>query len=972
LKETLKYLIVVFIYVTNGSVGVTQNTFNGTPDITSYPRTSYKAGTQNWSILQDGRGLMYFGNNKGLLEFDGTHWFNYELPNRTIVRSFAQLSDSILFVGAQNEFGIIHFSSNLGSSYESLVNLIPKGNRGFEDVWQTFIVGNSAYFCTEKMIFRYRDKKISIILPKSDRFENFFKLKNQILVQEKEFGLYALDEDQLRLYSNAEQIKGQRIVAVLPYTNGSVLLISSSAGMFINNGSEMSPFKCEASEFIKSNQAYCAIRMYEGTIAIGCAQNGLILIDSEGKIILELNKQNGLQNNTVLALYQDAQKNLWLGLDNGIDHVLINSPFSIIGSESGIEGTGYASQVIDETLYLGTNQGLFYRNWKSSGQNAGKQLFQRIEGTQGQVWSINKLGDSHILGQHKGAFLIENKRLEKLSDIQGAWKFIQLKLNPEFAIEGSYSGFSIYKFNKTTNKWQFLRKLQGFDESARIFEEDDSGDIWISHAYKGLFRLNLSKDLSEINSIVRFDTAYGLPTDLFVIVSKIRDELVFSTPKGIYKFNKANQKFIPHVDFNEIFGPSRNVHRLIEDELGNVWFSIDNEFGVLQIKERGVFNKLEIKYFNQIKDEIVDGFEHVYAYDEKNVFIGTEKGFLHFDPSAFQNAEFPFNLTIRKVSLIHEGDSAVYYGGINHTNSSISGDFSYKENDFRFTFAAAYYEKAKHTTYRFFLKGFDKEWSPWTSRTEKEYTNLSSGKYVFKVQARNSYGEISKEVIYRFKIQPAWYASIYAKACYFILVVIVLLALIQFISRREEKKTSVFKEEQEKKLEKKEAEFKKEVEKSESEIIKLSNDKLQADINHKNSQLASATMHLVQKSEILMKIKGDLGSITKSAPLDLKKQIDSISRTIDYDIHQDNSWEQFEMSFDQVHENFFKRLRQKYPDLTPKDQKLCAYLRMNLSTKEIAPLLNISVRGVEISRYRLRKKVDIDSNTNLIAFIMEV
>ncbi|MEX1189538.1 MAG: triple tyrosine motif-containing protein [Bacteroidia bacterium] len=949
-----------------------QKAFNGIPDITSYPRTAYKAGTQNWSILQDGRGVMYFGNNKGLLEFDGTNWLNYALPNRTIVRSFAQTSDSLLFVGAQNEFGIIHFSSKHGSSYESLVELIPEEYRGFEDVWQTFIVGNSVYFCTEKMIFLYKDKVIRTILPKSGRFENFFNLKNQLIIQEKDLGLYTLSDDQLKLYNDDDQILGQRIIALLPYTNGNVMMISSSAGMFINNGMELSKFDCEASNFIKANQAYCAIRMHDGTSAIGCAQNGLILIDSDGKIIQELNKQSGLQNNTVLSLYQDAQRNLWLGLDNGIDHVLINSPFSIIGSESNIEGTGYASEVIDGTLYLGTNQGLFYRKWNSTDQSSDELSFQRIDGTQGQVWSINKLGEAHILGQHKGAFLINDKKLEKLSDIQGAWKFIQLRQNPQFAIEGSYSGFSIYQFDKLKNKWQFIRKLEGFDESARIFEEDESGDFWISHAYKGLFRLTLSKDLSEIKAIKRFDTSYGLPTDLFLIVSKIRDELVFSTPKGIYKFNKNSQKFIPHDDFNEIFGPNRNVHRLIEDELGNVWFSIDNEFGVLQVKERGVFNKLEINYFNQIKDEIVDGFEHVYAYDEQNVFIGTEKGFLHFNPSSIQTFEFPFNLNIRKVSLIHEGDSAVYYGGIDDSNSNYSGDFSYKENDLRFTFAASYYEKEKHTTYRFFLEGFDKEWSTWTSRTEKEYTNLSSGKYTFKVQARNSYGEISKEVIYKFRVRPAWYASTYARICYFILIVIILLVLIQFISRREEKKTLLFKEEQEKKLEKKEAEFKKEVEKTESEIVKLSNDKLQADINHKNSQLASATMHLVQKSEILMKIKGDLGSLNKAAPNDLKKQIDSISRTIDYDILQDNSWEQFEMSFDQVHENFFKRLRQKYPDLTPKDQKLCAYLRMNLSTKEIAPLLNISVRGVEISRYRLRKKLDIDSNTNLIAFIMEV
>ncbi len=954
------------------SKSMAQSLFAGEPDITSYSRTAYQGGTQNWAILQDSRGLMYFGNNKGLLEFDGTHWQQYPLPNRTIARSMAQKSDSLLYVGGQNELGFVSFNSRNGASYRSLTHLIPEEKRGFEDVWQTFVLENAVYFCTEQMVFKFQGEHVSTILPLSERFENFFFLRNQIILQEKQSGLYSLTEQGLKEFMISDLIKGQRIIAILPFQNTSNLLISSSGEMFIQDGNSIQAFICEASEFIKTNQPYCAIRLNNGQIAIGTAQNGLLLCDSSGRILKHLNKQKGLQNNTILSVYEDAGGNLWMGLDNGIDNALINSPFSIIDSQSGIQGTGYAALYKNNKLYLGTNQGLYFTDWNSSESNNRDLNFSPVNSGQGQVWSLNKLGETVLVGRHQGAsYLIDNK-LEPLSNIPGAWKFIPLNSKPGFAIEGSYSGFSIYKSENNGQSWVFIKKLQGFDESSRIFEEDKSGNIWISHAYKGLFKISLSDDLNEIKNITRFDTSHGLPTDLFINVSKIKDELVFSTPKGIFRFDNLTNRFKAHDDFNEIFGPNRNVHRLFEDEMGNIWFSIDKEFGVLKVKEGTVLNRMETLYFNQLHEQIVDGFEHVYALNEKNIFIGTEKGFIHFNPSAETTSKQPFNLIIRRVSLIHEEDSAVYYGGIKDKYSEYSGDFGYKENDFRFTFAAAYYEKASHTNYRYLLEGFDKEWSNWSSRTEKEFTNLPAGKYIFKVQARNSYGEISNEVSYKFRIRPAWYASTYARICYFILIVISLLTLIQFISRREEKKTIAYKEEQEKKLERKEAEFKKEVEKSEHEITKISNEKLQADINHKNSQLASATMHLVQKSEILMKIKNDIGNIQKSAPSDFKKQIEAISRTIDYDIQQDNNWEQFEMSFDQVHENFFKRLRAKYPELTPKDQKLCAYLRMNLSTKEIAPLLNISVRGVEISRYRLRKKLDIDSNTNLIAFIMEV
>ena len=140
----------------------------------------------------------------------------------------------------------------------------------------------------------------------------------------------------------------------------------------------------------------------------------------------------------------------------------------------------------------------------------------------------------------------------------------------------------------------------------------------------------------------------------------------------------------------------------------------------------------------------------------------------------------------------------------------------------------------------------------------------------------------------------------------------------------------------------------------------------------KHQQLASATMHLVQKGEILVKIKQELDKVQKTVPQENRRKVQQLIRMIDEDIRLDNNWEQFEVHFDQVHENFLKNLRERFTNLTPKDQKLCAYLRMNLSTKEIAPLMNISVRGVEIARYRLRKKLQLDTDINLVDFFMKI
>ncbi len=958
---------------------VAQSPVIGSPIITNFYRSDYRAETQNWAIVQDGRGIMYFGNNKGLIEFDGTNWQLYQLPNRTIVRSIDYSSDEKIYVGGQSEFGYFASDNNGKNQYHSLSHLIPSEYKSFEDIWKVFRQEESVFFCSEKAVFKLINETIEVITPERGRFENFFHSRGELIIQVLDEGLFTWQGDRLLPIPFSKQHIESRVVAFLSDSADKDIIITAANGLFIRDETGIRPWKTETSNFLATNLAYCAVQLSNGNYAIGTSQNGLIVINPEGQLQLHLNKDNGLQNNTILSICQDIQQNLWLGLDNGIDYAEIYSPITVIQSKEGIEGTGYASIIKGNKLYLGTNQGLYSFDWRSNLQASKSGSLKPVQEAVGQVWNINDFQSATILSQHNGASYIRGNAIIPFSDIQGSWKFTRLVSNPGYAIEGTYSGIHLYKEviskganNSDNSIWEYSNKIDGFDESARIFEQDDDGYIWVSHAYKGLYKIELSEDPGRIKRLTSYDTSYGLPVNLFIDVAKIRDEVIFTTPQGVYQYDSKNDRFNPHENFVNIFGENRDVHRLIEDELGNVWFSIDSEFGVLKVKEKGVFNKLEISYFNQIHEDLVDGFQHVYAHDDKHIFIGTKKGFLHYNPSQPKNIEFPFRILIRQVTLTTKGDSIVSYGTTIDGGSDANDVFKPRMNDFRFSFSAPYYEKINHLYYRYKLEGFQNEWSAWSPKTEKEYTNLNYGDYSFMVQARNAYGKISSEDIYSFSISPPWHATIWAKITYFLLPLLFLTLLINLISKREKKKADSDKIEQRRKFELKEAEFKKEVEKSEVEVNKLNNEKLLADINHKNSQLASTTMHLVQKSEILMKIKNDLNSLVKDLPSENKKKLKEISRTIEYDIQQDDNWNQFELYFDQVHENFFKNLRKKHPELSPKDQKLCAYLRMNLSTKEIAPLLNISVRGVEISRYRLRKKLSLDSNTNLVAFITDI
>ena len=427
-----------------------------------------------------------------------------------------------------------------------------------------------------------------------------------------------------------------------------------------------------------------------------------------------------------------------------------------------------------------------------------------------------------------------------------------------------------------------------------------------------------------------------------------------------------------------MLGGAGPISRLIEDEDGRLWFSKGEEFGYFEIQQSRFLEEPTVDrvFFNHVQEYLVDGFEHVLAIDSSTLIIATERGFIRYNPQRRQDRDMSLNVLIREVNLINAQDSILYSDGL----SAVLAEEAQQAyvlpkalNSLRFSFASPFYEQTQELQYRYRLLGFQEEWSPWTSRRVKEYTNLPAGNYSFVVQAQNTYGALSAEEAFSFEVLPPWYASLWARIFYVFLVAGFFVFLFAYFSRRMRKQRTILVAKQAETLALKEAEFQEEKEKSAVEIDKLRNEKLTADVQHKTSQLASATMHLVQKGEVLLKIKKDLSKILKGETTDEnRRKLQRIINTIDGDVRLDSNWEQFEIYFDQVHKNFLRDLRATYPELTPKDQKLCAYLRMNLTTKEIAPLMNISVRGVEISRYRLRKKLNLDTNTNLTDFIMRL
>ena len=952
----------------------------GLPEVAHYSKTDYRGGTQNWVISQTEGGLLYVGNNKGLLVFDGTNWELYVMPNQTIVRSVLTWNKEKIFVGAQGEFGFFEKDGQQLLSYHSLIPHIREKGIDFSDIWHIYSDSTLIYFCAREYVFIWNGREIEINNWPSPVKKVFF-IENQLIAQDDNNILYKKDKDQWINIFDIGVINNPEIAAIIPSNNDEYLLFTTNEGFMVVNTSFDLIRKQSYPEEIKNALVYNVLRLENGFYAIGTIAGGLFLINEEGKVVQQLNTNNVLQNNTVLSLFQDKEKNLWLGLDNGLDYIGIQSPVMHIGSFYGLNGTTYATIIHEGFLYVGCNQGLYKApldlllKWPLSQQESGKP-FSMVNGTTGQVWSLQKIDEQLFMGHHKGLFKIENGKATLLSSPPGVWKMLGLDTKKDISLVGTYDGLYIYKKDSTSNIWKNSIKVKGLNMSCRVIEQDNKGHIWIAHAYKGLFRIGVAETFDSITMIKQYGKGDGLPENLSLSVHKVKNQIMVASQNGIYSYLENRDSFIINQRLTQLIGSETRVNWIKEDENGRIWFSSDNDFGSILVNELGVESPLSVVQFSGLKGKLVDGFEHIYSPEKSQTYIGAEKGLFRIDLKTENANETQTQVIFRKVELIGKKDSLIFsdFGkGNNFYDSTLlSVKLPKNKNSFRFSFSLPKFWQNDKIVYQYKLEGFDERWSYWTKQTFKEYTNLKPGRYKFQVRSRNASGQISPVSFFEINISPPWNQTTIGKIGIIISSLFFILFIFWLTKRKADKEKEELKKIQQLELINREQQFKVEFRQSEEKIERLKHQQLQTEVNFKNTELASKTMHLIQKTEILSGIKDDLKGLLQKKPEDSRVIIRQIIKKIDQDIQLDENWDQFKIHFDQVHEDFFQRLTTRFPSLSPKDQRLCAYLRMNLTTKEIAPLMNISVRGVEISRYRLRKKLEIETETNLVEFILSI
>lgn len=950
------YLIIILILLSSNLFS--QEKKIGLPEIKNYNRIDYKGDTQNWEINQDKRGNLYFANNKGLFQFDGSSWRKYSLPNTGLIRSFKIDKSGKIFIGGNGEFGYFKPDLKGKMKYYSLSKSINKNAIKLIDIiWKTHLYNDEVIFQSFTNAYILKKNKLKIVEAPS-RFQFSFKVGTKLYFQDHKKGLLEYKNSKLFPLEGTTALNNKEIWAIFKLPDSTLLIETINNGLFIYDFKKLVPWNTEANEFMKKNGALGGTTLRNNFIVLNSATNGIIICDTKGKIVQHFNKNKGLQNNTVLTSFEDNKNNIWLGLDSGIDFINENSPITYFGPSYGIS-TAYASVVYKNDLYIATNQGLLYHSMKDIFND---NNFNLVSGTSGQAWNIQVLDNQLFCASNKGALVIEQRKTVNTIDGKGYIGFKLIPNKPDFMIGCNYNGFAV--FEKISNKWQYKNQIEGYYGYPYSFQLENS-NLWFQQDNL-IYKMTLTNDMTGFKTIKIYKNLSQKDKGIGSI-QQIKNTIYFQTNNHFYKYSGDQDLFYEDKKISNLFKNLPKITEIKEDSNGNIWYVFKESLGTLMKNKNGTYKNI-ITPFSNLTGNLVSNYLSVNTIDSLNIFIGLTNGIAHYNPKQKNNFVIKPKAYIRSFS--YPGDTLILGNGQKEPKNY---KIPYKYNQVKFSFSSPTFENLENIEFSYQLEGFDKKWSSWSNNHIKEYTNLREGSYKMKTKVRNNYGIQSEEASLLFTILPPWYRHPLAYSIYTILIIATIYLIRKRIKMKIRKNKYYETLEQRRLYLEKETKIRQEQYELEKEIEKLKNDKLKIKILAKDKELVNNSLQVAKKNKVLNSIINKIKDINADSFDEITKtQFSKLNRSIVKEVNADKSWKDLEKHIKNVHYDFLKRLKEKYPTISPRELDLATYLLMNMSTKEIAEVMNISNGGVELARYRLRKKLGLNKKENLIGFLMSI
>lgn len=771
----------------------------------NFTSRTYNAQEMNVAITQDSRGLMYFANTSGILEYDGVNWKLIKLKNESVPRSLATDKKGRIYVGSEKELGYLAPDSVGNMQYISLMSYISEDAKDFQVVWNVFAKEDEVVFQTDNFLFIWNGSRIKTI-SSTARIHEFFQAGNSFFARIENLGLAQFDGESFKLIPGGEFFIKRLVYGLIPLDSSQYLIATDKEGLFIYNvGSDIpgsptiKPFKTQADSYLRKHTIFNAIKINNKLISIGTWGGGLVILNMKGEIHSIIEKEYGLQDQIILDQLSDSTGNIWLALSKGISRVEAISPLSLFNNQNGLQGTVQSITSFDGSVYAATTVGVFYLDSKTiekGGFLYSEPFFKAIEGLTIECWDLLdfKLGNYNVLlcvANDQVKIITKSRKIEVL--MPGiAYDIYQSKLDPARVFIGLENGLTSFYFDK--GKWIKEEKIDGIEETISSISEDHLGNLWMGTLNQGVIKMNIkSFENKRIKGVelFKFGQDNGVPSGPTQI-SNISGRLIIGTSKGLYKFLPVRNVFEADSSFGVSFADgSHYIHRISDQKEDKIW--------MVTFEQKR--NKYQVGYLNYISGNtyqwntkafsgISENVQHsVFQGENEVVWFGGPEGVYRFDPNISKNYNYVYKTLIRKVTLSNGDtlfagasfDADGYVTKLQPVN--IKPILSYSQNSLNFDFASLSGENESLQTLSYFLEGYDKKWSDWSQQSKKEYTNLNEGNYTLRVRSKNIYGTEGTEGSFTFTILSPWYRTIIAYLSYAILLVLLIFGIVEIYTK---------------------------------------------------------------------------------------------------------------------------------------------------------------------------------------------
>lgn len=934
------------------------------PLITNFSTIEINADRQNWAVSQGKNGWIYFANSSGVLEYNGYNWTLRKAKGVKTIRTLKCSENGNIYVGGDHGFGYFTPDEFGRITYKDLTPLVSDTADEFLEVWDIHLVGDKVYFRTRRSIIIYSDEENYKVVPTNGLVLASCKMDNNVYFATTN-GVYVLGDGAPILLGgeSSEKLKG-RVSAMTAISDNEVLIATSFSGLYIYSNGYFKPFKTKYDDRLSSEQIF-SIVANETTIACGTVQGGVILIDRASGKCEQINIGGGMSNNTVLSLGFDNDNNLWCGLDNGIDKISLSSPLLHFEINKEHQFTGYCALSEKKYTYLGTNQGLM--RVFSQHPKEPKDLEDIMVGnSRGQVWNIQKIGDKIYCSHNRGLFILKEDTatptLEPIYTEDGVWGMTQI--DDKHYLIGTYDGVRLY--NIDSHDIQPIDNYRGSTRGLFFHKKSNSAFIITS---KGLERIEFSSDyLKTTYSLIIENDTYEIK------LIEIDDKLLVYSPQNIYEVADDGE-LKPTTSYDNLLAKGTIYSIISIDERKNIWYITDNKLLKREYNtERGVYGDIQ-----QIFDNphfFVDGFTTLTPLGERYHIINSIYGYSVIDSQWRESKHKSVQPRIISLFNTNNGDSLLLSNSYGVEPQSIV--LPYRNNSIKITFANSSISDVT-SEYSYRLKGNNTEWSKWGAIGEivnqKEYTQLREGNYTFSLRVRDKFGKVEESNL-SIKILPPWQRSTIMYIVYILLFCCVVIYLQYRVKLYYANKQRILELKKEREIANQKRQFQTMAMEQENNIIRLKNEKLESDVLAKSTELSNLLLNQLEKNDIITGVRNSLNKIAtelnNEQPQDAQQHIAELNTWLD-DKQIDNvNWAAFEENFNLINNNFIQKITQRFTWMNINERKLCVYIKMGLQNKEIAPLLNLSIRGVEMLRYRVRKKMELERNYSLYEFLQNI